>query len=160
MQFSRNITHLALLVLALSVIGAATPLSQPSAEGGATVAADEPYFMSHEQMMHWIANTDANLTFIGKSINPLTPRSARDTMVTYCSSRILNVCGGPCTVYNGSAKCLSAPATICLAATKDVAICTATGCTGDCTDYYNCTAKMSDGFCSAPDTQSIFVSGA
>lgn len=68
--------------------------------------------------MHWLATTDAELTFIGEPINPLAPRDAQNTMITFCSDRTQNVCGGPCNVYNlnGGAKCLFTPNTNCLAA--------------------------------------------
>ena len=87
-----------------------------------------PYIVSHEQMMHWLATTDAELTFVGKPLNPLAPRSAQDTTVTYCSIRIDDICGGPCTVYNGGATCLNAPNTNCLFATGEVTFCAPDKC--------------------------------
>ncbi|KAJ3515814.1 hypothetical protein NLJ89_g1534 [Agrocybe chaxingu] len=57
---------------------------------------------------YWLATTDAKITYYGNTApNPLAPRGALDTRVTYCSSRIHNVCGGACTVYNGGATCLT-----------------------------------------------------
>ncbi len=111
-------------------------------------------------MLHWIATTDAELTFVGAPINPLAPRAAQNTMVTYCNTRINGVCGGICTVYNGGAKCLNAPGTNCLAATKNVAFCSSGGCTGDCNPLSTCGVRLDNGFCFTPSTQSILVSGA
>ncbi|PIL23593.1 hypothetical protein GSI_14906 [Ganoderma sinense ZZ0214-1] len=164
MQPSHSLTRLALIVLALGMIGMATPPTGPSLsanEGEAVAeAADEPgpSLVSHEQLMHWIANTDAELTFIGKPINPLTPRSALDTTVTYCSIRTGGVCGGPCTVYTGGAKCLHAPDTNCLGASDtSVEFCTSAGCAGSCTQLSACGTKMDNGFCFTPGTESIVV---
>jgi len=72
--------------------------------------------MTPEELRHWLAMTDAKITFIGEPINPLSPRATLTTTVTYCSTRIFNVCGGTCTIYTGVAKCLDAPATQCLSA--------------------------------------------
>ncbi|KAI0716405.1 hypothetical protein C8Q76DRAFT_724119 [Earliella scabrosa] len=118
------------------------------------------YLMSHEAMMHWIATTDAELTFIGEPINPLVPRSAQATMVTYCSRRTVNVCGGACTVYNGGARCLDAPGTNCLAATNNVGFCDRAGCTGSCNQLSTCGTRMDNGYCYTPGTRSINVSNA
>ena len=110
--------------------------------------------------MHWIATTDAELTFIGKPINPLAPRSAQDTTVTYCSTKNGNFCGGPCTVYTGGATCLNAPNTNCLSATNNVAFCNSPGCGGTCNQFSTCGNRLDNGFCSTPGTQSILVSSA
>ena len=110
--------------------------------------------------MSWIANTDAKLTFIGEPINPLTPRDAQVTTVTYCNTRLDDVCGGICTVYTGGAKCLNAPGTNCLSATNNVAFCSGTGCGGACNQLSTCGVRLSNGFCYTPDTSSILVSGA
>ena len=50
------------------------------------------YLVSHEQMMHWIATTDAELTFIGTPIkhDARSEDAAQSVMVTYCSSRARN----------------------------------------------------------------------
>ncbi len=118
------------------------------------------YLVSHEQMMHWIATTDAELTFVGKPINPLTPRSTQTTTVTYCSSRIDNVCGGACTVYTGGSTCLNAPNTNCLAATNNVAFCSSGGCSGACNQLSTCGTRLDNGFCVTLSTQSILVLAA
>ena len=118
------------------------------------------YGMSYEQMMHWIATTDAELTFVGAPINPLAPRAAQNTMVTYCSKRIDSVCGGPCTVYNGGATCLSAPNTNCLSATNNVGFCDHAGCSGSCNQLSTCGTRLDNGFCYTPGTKSIVVSSA
>lgn len=107
--------------------------------------------------MYWIANTDAELTFIGKPINPLAPRSAQDTTVTYCTNRVDSICGGPCTVYTGGPTCLNAPNTNCLSATANVGFCSSKGCTGACNPLATCGVKLDDGFCFTPDTESILV---
>ena len=111
-------------------------------------------------MMHWIANTDAELTFIGKPLNPLAPRSAQDTTVTYCSTRIFNVCGGACTVYTGGATCLNAPNTNCLAATNNVGFCDRAGCGHSCNQLSTCGTRLDNNFCFTPGTASIAVSPA
>ncbi|KAF9010333.1 hypothetical protein BDZ89DRAFT_897005, partial [Hymenopellis radicata] len=78
---------------------------------------------------HWLATTDAELTFIGdtQSHNPLAKRDAQFTKVTYCSQRVHIICSGVCTVYQGSPKCLNAPNTNCLAATTNVGFCDPAG---------------------------------
>ncbi|KAN0085668.1 hypothetical protein V8E55_006802 [Tylopilus felleus] len=116
--------------------------------------------MSHDEMMYWIANTDAVLTFVGDTINPLSSRSALTTTVTYCSTRIDDVCGGACTVYNGGATCLDAPDTNCLAATNNVGFCSSSGCGGSCNQLSTCGTQLEYGYCYTPDTQSIAVTNA
>ncbi|KAM5536115.1 hypothetical protein V8D89_010214 [Ganoderma adspersum] len=162
MQLSHNFASMVHFVLALAGVGIATPLAASGSDEAAIVVADEPatYIVSHEQMMHWIANTNAELTFVGVPFNPLAPRSAQDTMVTYCSSRIDNVCGGHCTVYNGGATCLNAPNTQCLSATNDVGFCDRSGCGGSCNQLSTCGTRLDNGFCFTPGTASILVSSA
>ena len=118
------------------------------------------FIMSDEEMMYWIANTDAELTFVGDGINPLSSRSAQTTTVTYCNTRVDNLCGGACTVYTGGATCLHAPDTKCLAATKDVGFCDKSGCSGSCNQLSKCGTHLSDGYCYTPGTKSIAVSNA
>ncbi|KAI0739157.1 hypothetical protein C8Q80DRAFT_1222341 [Daedaleopsis nitida] len=108
-------------------------------------------------MMHWLATTNAELTFIGKPINPLAARSAQTTIVTYCSQRIDNVCGGACTVYNGNHACLNAPNTNCLSATTNVGFCDRGGCGGSCNQFSTCGTRLDNGFCFTPGTASILV---
>ena len=108
-------------------------------------------------MMHWIATTDAELTFVGEPVNPLVPRGTEDTMVTYCSRRTGNVCGGFCTVYTGGHKCLDAPDTQCISATSDVGYCTGKVCTGTCNQLSTCHTQLANGFCFTPNTSSIVV---
>ncbi|KAL1759158.1 hypothetical protein FB107DRAFT_205464 [Schizophyllum commune] len=87
--------------------------------------------LTEEEMLHWLQTTDAELTFIGEPIpgvnapedHALDRRAALNTVVTYCNKRVNDVCGGACTVYNGQARCLSAPGTNCLAATNNVGFC-------------------------------------
>ncbi|KAF8551783.1 hypothetical protein OG21DRAFT_1512316 [Imleria badia] len=125
--------------------------SNPADEGIPT------FIVSDEEMAYWIAHTDAQLTFIGDSINPLSSRSALTTTVTYCSTRIDNVCGGACTVYTGGATCLNAPNTNCLAATNNVGFCSGTGCGGPCNQLSSCGTPLGNGYCYTPDTNSIAV---
>ncbi|KAF8546821.1 hypothetical protein OG21DRAFT_1517856 [Imleria badia] len=114
---------------------------------------------SDEEMAYWIAHTDAQLTFIGDSINPLSSRSDKTT-VTYCNKRIGDVCGGRCTVYTGGATCLNAPDTNCLAATKNVWFCSRSGCGGACNELSTCGVHLGNGYCYTPDTNSIAVTNA
>ncbi|KAI0628553.1 hypothetical protein C8Q77DRAFT_352781 [Trametes polyzona] len=123
-------------------------------------AAEDSYLVSHDQMMHWLATTDAELTFVGEPINPLAGRAAQNTIVTYCSKRTQGVCGGPCTVYNGGATCLSAPNTNCLSATHNVGFCDKGGCSGSCNQLSTCGTRLDNGFCFTPGTKSIIVSTA
>ncbi|KAM5536117.1 hypothetical protein V8D89_010216, partial [Ganoderma adspersum] len=166
MQFSHAFASLAPFILALGKIDMATSrAATTSASGDEPLAVFEgdkepvPYLMSHEEMMYWIANTDAELTFIGKPIDPLAPRSATalTTTVTYCSIRVGGVCGGPCMVYTGGGTCLNAPNTNCLGATNNVAFCDRGNCTGDCSQLSTCATGMDNGFCFTPGTESILV---
>lgn len=113
--------------------------------------------LSFQEMQHWLATTDAELTFIGTPLNALSTEATQDITVTYCSSRSQNVCGGVCTVYTGGATCLSAPNTVCLGATGDVAFCDRGGCGGSCNEYDACGTRLNDGFCFTPGTASIIV---
>lgn len=109
-------------------------------------------------MAHFLATTDAELTFIGEPFNPLAKRAAQATTVTFCTKRIGNICGGTCTVYNGGATCLDAANTTCMSATQDVGFCDELGCDGNCNTMSQCGTPMGNGFCFTPDTQSILVS--
>ncbi|KAL1750618.1 hypothetical protein FB107DRAFT_294462 [Schizophyllum commune] len=125
--------------------------------------ASEVNVVSDEDFLQWLKTTDANLTFIGDPIpgfnapDGLTTRAAQSTKVTYCSSRINNICGGSCTVYNGGPACLDAPATVCLYATHDVGFCDRAGCTHSCNSFNSCGTRLDDGFCYTPGTRSILV---
>ncbi|KAL1680193.1 hypothetical protein EV122DRAFT_262522 [Schizophyllum commune] len=87
----------------------------------------------------------------------LTTRAAQSTMVTFCSSRIGNICGGACNVYNGGPTCIAAPDTVCLSATHDVGFCDRAGCTNSCNSYNSCGTRLDNGFCYTPGTRSILV---
>ncbi len=78
-------------------------------------------------------------------------------MITYCSSRTQNVCGGACTVYNGGATCLYAGGTVCIAATANVGFCDRQNCGGSCNQLASCGTRLDNGFCYTPGTQSIIV---
>ncbi|KAI0372652.1 hypothetical protein BV20DRAFT_990852 [Pilatotrama ljubarskyi] len=114
--------------------------------------------ISDAEMAHWIANTDAELTFFGDLPNPLEKRAAQSTTVTYCTKRIGTICGGTCTVYTGGATCLDAAGTTCLTATKDIGFCDEIGCDGNCNALSLCGTSMASGFCFTPNTESILVS--
>ncbi|KAI0351897.1 hypothetical protein OH77DRAFT_1429202 [Trametes cingulata] len=114
--------------------------------------------VSDAEMAHFLANTDAELTFIGDLPNPLEKRSAQSTTVTYCTKRIGTICGGTCTVYTGGATCLDAAGTTCLTATKDIGFCDESGCDGNCNALSLCGTSMASGFCFTPNTESILVS--
>ena len=114
--------------------------------------------MTREQMMNWLATLrDGEVTYIGEPFNPLAPRAAEKTSVTYCSHRAANVCGPPCTNYNGGGTCLDAPGTNCLAASGNVGFCDRAGCGGSCHDYNSCGTRLDNGFCFTPGTRSILV---
>ncbi|KAI0351908.1 hypothetical protein OH77DRAFT_842553 [Trametes cingulata] len=114
--------------------------------------------VSDAEMAHFLATTDAKLTFIGDLPNPLAKRSAQTTTVTYCTKRVGTICGGTCTVYTGGATCLDATGTTCISATKDIGFCDETECNGDCSALSLCGTTLASGFCFTPNTQSILVS--
>ena len=111
-------------------------------------------------MFHWLANTEANLTFFGEPINPLSPRATQNTIVTFCTSRVFSICGGDCKVYNGGATCLPAPKTECLRATNNVGFCSSKNCQNPCNPLATCGTRLDDDFCYTPNTNSIAVSTA
>ncbi|KAG6848741.1 hypothetical protein H0H93_014454 [Arthromyces matolae] len=119
-------------------------------------------YQTLSQFNEWLSTTDADVTFIGEPISKaggVTPDSqyALDTIVTYCSKRSGNICGGACTVYNGGAACLSAPKTNCLSATNNVAFCDHGNCGGSCNNFATCGTRLDNGFCWTPGTNSINV---
>ncbi|PBK85711.1 hypothetical protein ARMGADRAFT_1169448 [Armillaria gallica] len=134
---------------AMAVVGRASPTPEPASAAIWTDA----------EFDHWLATTDAKITYYGNtSSNALAPRDALITTVIYCSSRISNVCGGACTVYQGGAICLPAPDTVCLGATQNIGFCDRAGCVGDCTQLTDCILWLDGGFCYTPATRSILVS--
>ncbi|GJE96912.1 hypothetical protein PsYK624_131200 [Phanerochaete sordida] len=158
MQLSIRFTSLAVVVLAVASVAVSTPLQSRDKEAGSVAAVEAAsYTISHEEMMHWLATTDAELTFVGTPPNPLAARDAQDTLVTYCANVNGNACAGPCTVYSGGATCLYAAGTNCLSATRNVAFCSSSGCSGSCTTLDNCIKQLDGGFCYTPSTQSIAV---
>ncbi|KAH9913761.1 uncharacterized protein B0H18DRAFT_960153 [Fomitopsis serialis] len=92
---------------------------------------------TQEEMIAWLKTTDAELTL--------------------SATLSQNVCGGSCTVYNGSAKCLNAPDTQCLAATNNVGFCDKGGCGGSCNQLSTCGTHLDNGYCYTPGTKSINV---
>ncbi|KAI0351895.1 hypothetical protein OH77DRAFT_839766 [Trametes cingulata] len=114
--------------------------------------------ITEAELAHWLATTDADLTFVGEGPN-LSARSAETTTtVTYCTKRVGTICGGTCTVYTGGATCLDANGTTCLTATKDIGFCDESECDGNCNTLSECGTSMANGFCFTPNTKSILVS--
>ena len=119
--------------------------------------------MTIEQFKHWLANTDADVTFHGKPLGDLADlhkRNALDTIVTYCTKRIDDLCGGTCNVYNGGATCIPASGTSCLSATNNVGFCDRGSCGGSCNQFSSCGTRLQNNFCYTPGTQSILVGTA
>ncbi|RDX48658.1 hypothetical protein OH76DRAFT_1404587 [Lentinus brumalis] len=144
MQFTSKFTALAFAVVAAMVSQAiASPI--------------EAGIVTTDEFLQWLDTTDANITYIGAPINRNAPRSAENIMITYCSSRTQNVCGGACTVYNGGATCLYAGGTVCIAATANVGFCDRQNCGGSCNQLASCGTRLDNGFCYTPGTQSIIV---
>ncbi|KAH7103665.1 hypothetical protein BKA62DRAFT_768605 [Auriculariales sp. MPI-PUGE-AT-0066] len=112
---------------------------------------------THDEFLEWVRTTDSELTFIGEPIAASLAKRQETVQVVYCSLRLGDVCGGPCTVYNGGAICLDAPDTNCLRATSNVAFCSSSGCGGDCNQLETCGTRLNNGFCWTPDTASIAV---
>ena len=62
--------------------------------------------MSEDDFKDWLANTDADITYVGEPIDNTRRSADPDTsltkranvMVTYCTKRTQNVCGGTCNV--------------------------------------------------------------
>ncbi|KAL1747379.1 hypothetical protein HDZ31DRAFT_80496 [Schizophyllum fasciatum] len=149
--------HMKLLCFALAVLTSAV-VGTPTPDADATL-------LTESEMVQWLKTTDAELTFIGEPIPgvnaPEEPDLARraplNTIVTYCNTRVNNVCGGACTVYNGLAKCLYAPGTNCLHATHNVGFCSGSGCGGGCNQLSTCGTRLDAGYCWTPGTNSIVV---
>ena len=121
--------------------------------------------MSEDDFKDWLANTDADITYVGEPIDNTRRSADPDTsltkranvMVTYYTKRTQNVCGGTCTVYNGGPTCLSAPGTSCLSATANVGFCDHGGCSGSCNEFASCGTRLNNNFCFTPGTKSIIV---
>ncbi|KAF8957179.1 hypothetical protein BDZ97DRAFT_1763135 [Flammula alnicola] len=147
MQFST----LFFSVFAALISASAAPTAVPAVD-----------IISVAEFKNWLATTDAKLTFIGDPITDenIDRRAPLNTIVTYCDTRVDNVCGGTCTVYSGGATCLDAWGTNCLAATNNVAFCDQGGCGGSCNQLSSCGTPMDNGFCWTPGTNSIVVSPA
>ncbi|KAI0334602.1 hypothetical protein GY45DRAFT_1318197 [Cubamyces sp. BRFM 1775] len=113
---------------------------------------------SAAEMAHWLATTDAELSFVGARPSPLGPRSAQNTYLVYCTEQVATVCGGSCIVYNGGAACIDAPGTQCMWATQDVGFCDKESCDGHCSSLSLCGTELAAGYCYTPGTKSIVVS--
>jgi len=114
---------------------------------------------SHEEIFNWISTTDANLTFVGKSLTEVTPL---DTIIISCTDFIFRrYCGGQCIVHirMETAACIPLTSTAaCLRATPDllVASCTSRNC-ADCIPLATCGVRLEEGYCFAPNTHSIRI---
>ena len=157
------------IIAAFSLLVAATPITEVCSSYSTLSSLPTAHFASQgnlmtiEQFKHWLANTDAEVTFHGKPLGDLSDlhkRNALNTIVTYCSNRIDNLCGGPCTVYNGGATCLETPDTNCLSATNNVGFCDTSGCGGSCNQFSSCGTRLDNNFCYTPGTESILVGTA
>ncbi|PPQ73610.1 hypothetical protein CVT26_010518 [Gymnopilus dilepis] len=164
-----HFTGLALTVISsFSLFVAARPASGPVRDVLVQIQRYLPHppqkttssLVTVSQLQDWLSTTDANITYIGQPIgNPseLSKRQLPNTMVVYCDTQSVNVCGGTCTVYNGGPTCLDAPNTACLMATSNVGFCDRGGCGGSCNQFSSCGSPIDNGFCSTPGTASITV---
>ncbi|KAK0477048.1 hypothetical protein IW261DRAFT_1584858 [Armillaria novae-zelandiae] len=151
MQFF-SLAKLFFSLTAMAVVGIASPTPEPAAAA---------FLWTDAEFDHWLATTDADITYHGNTTpNPLARRDALTTRVTYCNRRTNSVCGGTCVVYNGGATCINAPGTVCLAATNNVGFCDRSGCSGSCNQLSTCGTRLDGGFCYTPGTASILVSSA
>ncbi|KAH6910904.1 hypothetical protein BKA70DRAFT_1219990 [Coprinopsis sp. MPI-PUGE-AT-0042] len=141
---SFNLAALATIVAAALVLpSTATP-----------VALNEG-IVTNEELDHWIATTDAKLTFVGS--NERSGVGIQAIRVVYCNRRMGNLCGGACTIYEGGTKCLEAPGTQCLFATGNVRVCDRVGCGGLCSVIDDCSTLLENNFCWTPGAVSINV---
>ena len=123
--------------------------------------------MTIEQFTHWLSTTDSEVTFHGKpfgDISDLHKCKALNTIVTFCSNRIDDLCGGPCNIYNGGATCIAseAPDTDCLSTTNNVGYCDRGNCGGSCNQFSqaSCGTRLENNFCYTPGKASILVGTA
>ncbi|KAH6910906.1 hypothetical protein BKA70DRAFT_1370781 [Coprinopsis sp. MPI-PUGE-AT-0042] len=123
--------------------------------GAATPVALNEGIVTNEELDHWIATTDAKLTFVGS--NERSGVGIQAIRVVYCNRRTNNVCGGACTIYDGGNRCLAAPGTQCLSATGNVSFCNRGGCGGACSAFNECITRLENNFCWTPGTASINV---
>ncbi|KAJ7574064.1 hypothetical protein C8J56DRAFT_1065304 [Mycena floridula] len=117
LEESRNIRIMEFITVTSTVIAALTLMAvgNPTANEARAPAEDPSYLITDAQFKAWLTTKDlSDITWIGKLVNPLTRRSAENTIVTFCSNRIDDVCGRPCSVYNGGPTCIDAPDTNCL----------------------------------------------
>ncbi|EJD40297.1 hypothetical protein AURDEDRAFT_34320, partial [Auricularia subglabra TFB-10046 SS5] len=113
--------------------------------------------LSDSQLLTWLSTTESELTYIGAPVSRRQAGVGDDVTVVYCSTRTQDVCGGPCTVYNGGATCLSAPGTNCLRGTANIGFCSSANCQPPCNQFSSCGVRLNDGFCWTPGTVSIIV---
>ena len=157
------------IIAAFSLLVAATPTPEVCFSTFNTAIAIAHFawykvnLMTVEQFKRWLDTTDADVTFHGKPIGDLadfTKRNALDTMVTYCTKKIDDLCGGSCSVYNGGATCIAASGTNCLSATNNVGFCDRGNCGGSCNQFSSCGTRLQNNFCYTPGTASILVGTA
>ncbi|KAI0372651.1 hypothetical protein BV20DRAFT_1050542 [Pilatotrama ljubarskyi] len=136
-------------------------LAVPGAVGPGTVDKPTGPIISEAQFAHWLETTDAELTFIGDrpDFTPLARRSSQNNiMVTLCSQRVGNVCGGSCTVFSGTGpSCVDIPRSQCISATDDIGYCDERACDGNCNELADCGTMLNNGFCFTFDTKSIVL---
>ncbi|KAI0367396.1 hypothetical protein BV20DRAFT_970580 [Pilatotrama ljubarskyi] len=145
-------TSFAALLKCLFVMVAATAVVAIPTSGDAPSDEPAPYVTTLDQMMRWLAATDAEVTFSGEPINPL---NTQQTTITFCSHRSGNLCSGPCNVFTGSGVCHATPGTNCLSATTDVSFCDGSNCGGSCNQFNSCGTHLENGFCATPGTNSV-----
>ncbi|KAH9887001.1 hypothetical protein C8Q73DRAFT_268492 [Cubamyces lactineus] len=149
-------------------IGSSLTGADKTIGGSMPAASSQVVYATRADIMRLVANMDpSELTIIGNwppADNPLSPDSADDMTVVYCSTVDGQECNPPCTLYNGGGPtCLAAPSTKCLLATFDVGFCSTPDCSnsvpGICTNFtgYCATHTIDDGYCYTPDTNSIIV---
>ncbi|KAF9465464.1 hypothetical protein BDZ94DRAFT_345774 [Collybia nuda] len=138
--------------LSLTIISA---LALTVTAGPATI---KPRLVSEGEVKNWLANTDANITYVGGPADSgLGSRDFATTTVVSCDKRTADICGGTCKVYTGGPTCLDVPGTSCLMATSNVGFCDKGGCGGSCNQFSTCGTRLPSGFCFTPGTRSILV---
>ena len=115
-----------------------------------------------DQYKHWLENTDA-VTFHGKplcDLSDLSKRNALNTIVTYCTEKIDDLCGGTCQYTMAERPAMVASGTNYLAATNNVGFYDDGGSGGSCNQFSTCGTKLQNNFCFTPGTASILVGSA
>ncbi|KAI0350937.1 hypothetical protein OH77DRAFT_1462794, partial [Trametes cingulata] len=116
-------------------------------------------------LLHWLATTNLNVTWIGEPINPLAGPSedSPDASITvvWCNASSGNDCVNPCYAYSGAGSvCIETPGAgfVCLSSTSDdVTFCTSGVCQQNCPRFGDCAAPLDHGFCLTPGAKAIYV---